>query len=147
MKIAYMYQAYMALLLALSASSAAAGSARIGAQFGASAGSVNQYTQPVDCPGEDANNVQCVQVPGQILGWSGALTVKAPYVELLAAVYCAGQVVWAAEMFKGTIPIVSPAILPPELTGPCWLEWSTNNIGASTQPNAAWEIQFTILYR
>lgn len=129
-----------ALVLLALASPAWAGVAGIGQQFGFSAG-FNPGVQ-----GCTSIEWQCTPVPGKIVAWSGTETVKQPGAELLARVICNGTQIWAGEHYgQSTLLLQSPAVLPPNLTGPCWMEYEANS-PVNTPPGGGWEMQFTIFY-
>src|SRR5216684_7721957 len=113
-----MKQFLVAAILALLSGQATAGSTRIGAQYGLTQPYTENYNMPSACPGTNYNQVECVQVPGRILGWIGTVTVKKPLIEVLSAITCNGEFIWVGEQFEGTLVLVSPTNLPNELTGP-----------------------------
>lgn len=118
---------------------AAAGSEAIDAQWTLNGGA-NQGTGK-GCTGWVPGIGQpCTSAVGRIIGWAGTFTVKNPGVEALWEVACNNEVVILGESFQGTTPIVSPAMLPPELTGPCWIQWQAD----SPTPGTGIEIQLVI---
>lgn len=131
----------VALATVLSAAPALAGSVTLQAQFGFSAGFNSDWGS--GCRFR-AQYVQCADVPGRIIGWSGTETVKTN-AELLARVLCNGETIWQGEQYQGTQIIRSPAQLPLDLTGPCWMEYQAGSV-VNTPPGGGWEMQLTIFY-
>jgi hypothetical protein len=132
----------LALALAFAAAPAQAGSVTLQAQFGLAAGFNSDWGHGCD---KNAPYVQCADIPGRVIGWSGTQTVKVGGVELLARVVCNSEQIWQGEQFQGTQIILSPAQLPLELTGPCWMEYMANS-PTNTAPGGGWEMQLTIFY-
>lgn len=132
--------ALVSFLLLFAGSTANAGVASINAQYGAPVG----YSEQSSC--QTQPYTQCLQYSNKVLGWYGTVTVKAKGVELLSWVVCGNnQIIWRGEQFLGTVIVSSPAQIPDDLTGPCWVEYQEISTYLRP-PGGAWEIQLSIYF-
>jgi hypothetical protein len=129
-----------------------AGVTTLQAQYNTPAGFTEQISQ--QCAGGNfVSAAECVTLPAgqQIVGFAGTMTAKYANIEILAQIWCNGEVLWQGEMLGG--PVTKMIESPPSLYrltdaafqggGTCWIQYQVGNSGG-TPPNPGWEIQFNI---
>ena len=140
------------VVLVLSVAPAGAGSATIGTEFTLYPDGLvwHWWTSCVWGPdqafdqGDGTHGVQCVSVPGTIIGFAGTSTLKAPGTEVLARVTCNGLTLWQGEQdAPGTVAVTGTNLAEAQFTGPCYV--GIQSLGGVVR--GGYEMQLTIYYK
>ena len=141
----------VALWLVTATTSVWAGSATLGAEFTLYPDGLMWHwwtscVWPMDQAfdqGDGTHGVQCISVPGVIIGFSGTSTLKAPGTEVLAQVICNGVTLWRGEQDAvGTVAVTGTNLADAQFTGPCSL--GIQSLGGLVR--GGYEMQLTIYY-
>lgn len=146
------------ILVLLSAALADAGSITMGAEytFGQGSNDFNWGCYGVFdfaflMQGYPHHGIQCVEVPGIIVGAAGTSNLKYPNMEVLATVQCQyGGILWQGNHNTREVPQSIPIVVQGDisaagLSGQCWM--IPGGTSADGVAPAGYEFQLTIFYR